>query len=112
MPPQPHWFLKGLAVTLLGVIPWIILGFVLNILVPLMGVVVCCESLGRAYYSFAYWFPLAVSAVVMATVIWASARDPASAMFSGERALETAKGTIVVLGLLLMVMAWTGTLRL
>jgi hypothetical protein len=99
-------------VALLGAIPWTVVGYALNVLVPLIGVAVCCESLGRAYYSFAYWFPLAVSAVVMATVILASARDPASAMFNREKALEAAKGTIVVIGLWLTALAWTGNLRL
>jgi hypothetical protein len=110
MENEPHWLLKGLAVTVLGAIPWIVLGYVLNIVVPLVSLVICCESLGRSYYSYAYWLPLAVSAVVMAILVLASGRDPTSTTFSKQKTLEAAKGTIVVLCLWLLAAVGSGKL--
>jgi hypothetical protein len=97
MENDPHWLLKGLSVTVLGAIPWVVLGFILNVLVPLIALTICCESLGGSYYWFAYWLPLFVSAVVMVILVLAWARDPASATFDKQRAREVIKGTLVVL---------------
>jgi ABC-type sugar transport system permease subunit len=110
MENEPHWLLKGFSVTVLGAIPWMVLGYILNILVPTIGLVVCCESLGRSYYWYAYWLPLAVSAVVMAVLLLAWARDPASATFDKQRAREAAKGTTVILGCWLLWLAKSGKL--
>jgi hypothetical protein len=105
MPPEPHWILKGLSAALLGAIPWIALGYVLNVVIPLTGLVVCCESLGSSYYQFAYWLPIGVSGIVICLVLLAWAKDPASLRSSGERWRETAKAAAIVIFLCLLVMA-------
>ena len=110
MENEPHWLLKGLSVTVLGAIPWVVLGYILNVLVPVIGLVVCCEKLGGSYYWYAYWIPLSLSAVVMVVLLLAWARDPASATFNRQRAREAAKGTAVVLAFWLLWLVKTGRL--
>jgi hypothetical protein len=105
MPPEPHWILKGISAALLGAISWIALGYLLNVVVPLAGLVVCCESLGPSYYQFAYWLPIGVSGIVVCLVLLAWAKDPASLRDSGERWREAAKAATLVVFLCLLVMA-------
>jgi hypothetical protein len=105
MPPEPHWILKGLSAAALGAFPWIVLGFVLNVPIPLLGAVICCQNLGRAYYAFAYWAPIALGAIVAATILLAWAQDPESTKSSDERIFETAKAAMVVIGLCLLAVA-------
>ena len=64
----------------LGAIPWAIFGFLLNIAIPLIGVLICCQHLGGAYYNFAYWFPLAAGAAVAIFVFWGLALRPGAGM--------------------------------
>jgi hypothetical protein len=52
----------------------------------------------------------AASAVVMAVLLLAWARDPASATFDKQRAWEAAKGTALVLGCWLLWLAKSGKL--
>jgi hypothetical protein len=110
MPQEPHWIVKGLFTAVLGAIPWIVLGYVLNVLVPIAGLIVCCESLGPTYYQFAYWLPMAVSGVVVAVVLLAWAKDAASTRSPRDRWKEAAKAAAVVVGLCLYV--WARSLRL
>jgi len=110
MEREPHWILKGLSAALLALIPWAILGFILNILIPLVGLTVCCESLSPTYYSFAYWLPLAVALVTGLIVLLAWARDRASTKTKSELAKESVKGAVFVLALWLSFMAYTGRL--
>ena len=110
MENEPHWILKGLFAALLGAIPWAAIGFILNVLVPIIGLVICCGSLNPTYYQFAYWLPLAVSGVVVVIVLAAWTRDPSSTKSRSELARESIKGAILVITLCLSVMAWTGRL--
>ena len=105
IPPEPHWVFKGLSAAALGALPWIVLGFVLNVLIPILGVVICCQNLGRIYYWFAYWAPITLGAIVVATVLLAWTTDPESIKSSDERIVETAKAAMVVIGLCLLAVA-------
>lgn len=105
MPPEPHWVFKGLSAAALGALPWIVIGFVLNVPIPILGVVICCQNLGRAYYWFAYWAPITLGAIVAATILLAWAKDPESTKSSSERIFETTKATMVVIGLCLLAVA-------
>lgn len=105
MPSEPHWALKGFSAALLGAVTWIAFGYVLNVAVPLIGLVACCESLGGSYYQFAYWFPIAASIIVMGVVLLAWARDPESTQSSDERYREAAKAALLVVCLCLLVVA-------
>jgi hypothetical protein len=105
MPPEPHWILKGLSAAALGALPWIVTGFVLNVPIPLLGAVICCQNLGRAYYWIAYWAPIILGAVAAATILLAWAKNPESAKSSDERIAETAKAAMVVVGLCLLAVA-------
>jgi hypothetical protein len=55
---EPDRILKELS-GLLGAVFWMVSVFILHVLVPLVGLTICCESLSPIYYSFAYWLPLA-----------------------------------------------------
>ncbi len=70
MAKQPHWILVAIFATILGAIPWAVFGFLLNVLIPVLGVVICCQSLGASYYWFAYWFPLASWVLISGFVLW------------------------------------------
>lgn len=107
---EPNWILKGLSAGLLGAVFWMVLGFILNILIPLVGLTICCESLSPTYYSFAYWLPLALAVIVGITVLLAWARDRASTKTRSELARESVKGGVLLLALWLSVMASTGRL--
>jgi hypothetical protein len=102
MPPEPHWILKGLSAATLGAIPWIIIGLTLNVLIPLIGVVICCQSLGGTYYWFAYWLPITLGSVVAVVVLLAWANDPKSTKSRKERIFEASKAAMVVIGLCLL----------
>jgi len=110
MEREPHWILKGLSAALLGSILWAILGYVLNILIPLVGLTVCCESLSPTYYSFAYWLPLAAALFAGGIVLLAWAADRASTKTRSELAKESVKGAVLILALWLSFMAYTGRL--
>lgn len=90
---------------MLGALPWIVLGFVLNVPVPILGVFICCQNLGHAYYQFAYWAPIILGAIVAAAILLGWAKDPESTMSRDERIRETAKAAMVVIGLCLLVVA-------
>ena len=107
---EPNWILKGLSAGLLGAVFWAVPGFILNVLVPLVGLTICCESLSPTYYLFAYWLPLALAVIVGITVLFAWARDRASTKTRSELARESVKGGFLVLALWLSVMAYTGRL--
>ena len=110
MEREPNWILKGLSGGLLGAILWGVLGFILNVLIPLVGLTICCESLSPTYYSFAYWLPLAVAVIAGIIVLLAWARDRASTKTKSELAREAVKGGFLVLALWLSIMAYTGRL--
>ena len=110
MEREPNWILKGLSAALLGSILWAICGFILNILIPLIGLAICCESLSSTYYAFAYWLPLVVALIAGLIVLLAWARDPASTKTRSELTRESVKGAVLVLALWLSVMAYTGRL--
>ena len=110
MEREPHWILKGLFAALLGAIPWAILGYILNVLIPLVGLTICCESLSPTYYWYAYWLPLAVGLAVGIIVLLAWARDRASTKTRNELAKESIKGGALILALWLSFMAYTGRL--
>ena len=105
MLPELHWILKGLSAAALGAIPWIIIGLTLNVLIPIIGVVVCCQSLGGIYYWIAYWLPITLGSVVAGVVLLAWAQDPKSIKSRKERILETSKAAMVVIGLCLLAVA-------
>lgn len=107
---EPNWILKGLSAGVLGVVFWVVLGFALNVMGPLVGLAICCESLVPTYYLFAYWLPLAVGLVAGIIVLLAWARDRMSTKTRGELARASVKGAVLVLALWLSVMAYTGML--
>lgn len=110
MEREPHWILKALSAALLGAILWAVLGFILNVLIPLVGLTICCERLGYTYYSFAYWLPLAAAIAAGIIVLLAWARDRASTKTRSELAGESVKGAVLILALWLSFMAYTGRL--
>jgi len=105
MPPEPHWILKGLFTAVLGAIPWIVLGYILNVVIPLIGLIVCCERLGHIYYQVAYWLPIVVAGVVVAVVLLAWANDPTSTISPRDRWKDAAKAAAIVIGLCLYMWA-------
>lgn len=69
MAEEIHWIIKTIFALLLGAVAWAVSGFVLNVLIPILGAVICCEHLGGEYYEFAFWFPLAAWGLVTALIL-------------------------------------------
>jgi hypothetical protein len=57
-------FYTALFPVLFGGLAWLVVGAVLNVAIPVIALILCCERLGSVYYEIAYWLPLFTGAVV------------------------------------------------
>jgi len=65
---------------LFGGLAWLVMGAVLNVAIPVIALVICCERLASVYYEIAYWLPLVTGAAVSGLIFVAARRafDPAA----------------------------------
>jgi hypothetical protein len=60
-----------------GALVWMGIGLVLNIAIPLIALLICCERLGSVYYEIAYWLPILTGAVFSGLAFIATRRTVA-----------------------------------
>jgi hypothetical protein len=65
---------------LFGAVAWLVMGAALNVAIPVIALVICCERLASVYYEIAYWLPLATGAAVSGLTFIAARKafDPAA----------------------------------
>jgi hypothetical protein len=67
-------FYTALFSVLFGGLAWMVVDAVLNIAIPLIALILCCERLGSVYYEIAYWLPLFTGAAVAGLTLIAARR--------------------------------------
>jgi hypothetical protein len=73
------FYTAALFAVLFGGLAWVVIGAVLNVAIPLIVLIICCERLASIYYEIAYWLPLMAGAAVSGLTFIAARRafDPA-----------------------------------
>jgi hypothetical protein len=67
-------FYTALFSVLFGGLAWAVVGAVLNVVIPVIALILCCAWLGSVYYEIAYWLPLFTGSVVAGLTLIAARR--------------------------------------